>query len=167
MFEPIENYPELTILLDNWKTIRKEAVQVVDAMIDLGDWRSKNGKWKIFPLLLEEEDEKLLSDDIVKACRELVPKTIEIVEQIPNLQSFAFSMVAPNGYIMAHRHGNPFVSASLCLQDGGKNALIVEEETRNLNDGEIAVFDYRKMHAVYNWGDDSRIALIVSLNKKA
>ncbi len=166
MFESIEQYPQLKVLIENWEIIRDEAVQTIDEMLDLGDWRSEAGLWKILPLLVEEEDQAFMPNEKAESFRRLMPKTVDLVEQIPNVMSFALSMVESKGFIKAHQHGNPYVSSSLCLQSGGRNAIIVENETQYLEEGQMAIFDYRKFHAVYNWGNDRRIALIVALPKK-
>jgi aspartyl/asparaginyl beta-hydroxylase (cupin superfamily) len=163
MFEPNDLYPDLLALQKHWKAIKAEAINSKSVMIDLGDWRAEKGMWKVLPLLLEEEDKGVVPDKTVSFFRSLVPVTVKLVGQIPEVKSFAFSLVEPGGYIKAHQHENPYVSASLCLHDGGRNNLIVEQESRILQQGDLAVFDYRKTHAVYNWGSQFRIALIVAL----
>lgn len=166
MFESLEHYPELQQLQSSWQIIRDEAIKSIDLMVDLGDWRSERGQWRILPLMVEEEDAPYISNELIQSSRKIAPRTVALVEKIPQIKSVAFSLVEPNGFIKAHCHENPYASASLCLQSGGRNMLVVEQERRYLKESNIAVFDYRKPHAVYNWGNKSRIALIVALPGK-
>ena len=165
-FEELKKYPELVAVQKSWKVFREEAANAMGCMMDLKDWRSEQGKWKVLPLMAEKEDEGVIPTDLVESYRKLAPSTVELVEQIPNLKSFAFSLVYAGGFIRPHRHSNSFVTASLCLFGGTDTSIIVDHEIRICHEGEIAIFDYRRSHAVYNFGYSDRMALIIALDKK-
>ena len=164
-FEPAEAYPELPELAANWRTIRDEALLSIAAMMTITDSRAEAGEWKILPLMVQDEDRCVVSDESCAAFRRFAPQTVKLAAGIPALRAYAFSLVEPYGRIKAHRHRNPFVSASLCLQGGGHSEIVVDGDRREFHDGEIVIFDYRRLHEVVNHGDKPRIALIVALEK--
>ncbi len=164
-FEPLWKFPELNGVLADWRLIRDEALKSVESMLEMPDNRSENGEWKALPLMLEKEDWDVVHPETQQAARRLVPHTVRLVEAIPRLRAYAFSLVEPNGQIKAHKHSNPFVSVSLCLQGGGHSHIIVDGERREFRDGEAIVFDYRRVHEVVNRGDKQRIAFIIAIEK--
>ena len=163
-FRPLSLYPELSALFAGWRIIRDEALGSIDQMIGVDDERSERGAWRALPLMPEEEDRPFVPEQICQRGRALAPHTVRLVEELPSLRGFAFSLLRPRCRIRPHRHDNAYVTASLCLQSGGRSYICVDGEKRDYQEGEIIIFDYRLTHEIVNQGDDDRIALLVLLD---
>jgi beta-hydroxylase len=165
--ESLDNYPELTNIQRHWKTIRDEAIVSRRFSIPILDGRSANGLWKVLPLKTEPEDQIVISDELCLKNRKVAPRTVELLESIHSVQAYSFSFLSSGGRIKPHRHQNPFVTASLCLQSGENSYMFVDGEQRNFQDGEFLVFDYRRLHEVANEGSSERISLLILLELRS
>lgn len=156
----------LSTIRDAWSTIRDEALAVRERMLPVFDGRADSGLWKVLPLWTEPEDSGRFPPDLCTSCRALTPRTTAIVESVPGILACMFSMVAPGGRILPHRHHNPFLTVSLCLQSGGDSFIVVGRDRTDYRDGELIVFDYRQMHEVVNRGHADRIALLLLVENR-
>ena len=167
VFQSIDMYPELCAVQAEWQTIREEAIGSLESMTYIRDNRVRPQEWKVLPLMPEEEDRRIIPEEICRQSRRLAPRTIQLVESVPKLKAYAFSVLRPQGHIRPHRHTNPYVTASLCLQSGGESYIIVDGQRRDYRDGEIIIFDYTRTHEVVNRGNDDRIVLLISVDNRA
>ncbi len=145
------------------REVRDEALAARSLMSPVDDSRTRPGDWTVLPLLPEAEDRHLYTDHECAQNRAAAPRTVELVGSIPGVRGYVFSSLAPGAHIAAHRHGQPFVTAALCLQGGAGASIEVDGERRAFVDGEWTVFDYTLVHAVTNDGAIDRIVLLVLL----
>jgi len=148
-------------LRDAWTGIRDEALAARQRMRRIADGRVRPGMWHVLPLLAEPEDRAVWTPEFCMRCREAVPRTAALVDAIPGIHACTFSSLAPRGHIRPHRHRNPFLTVSLCLQSGGDSSITVAGQRAPYRDGEFLVFDYRQEHEVINEGDAERIVLLL------
>lgn len=166
-FQPLGLYPELESIAARYEVIRDEALAAKSAMTDIHDSRARPGVWSVLPLLAEKEDREVVSQGVCRANRCLAPRTTEIIRAaLPSVEAYAFSALEANGHIRPHRHANAFVTAALCLQDGGNSYIVVDGKRRDYRDGEVVVFDYTLEHEVFNLGPNERIVLLVLVDNR-
>src|ERR1700730_627317 len=95
--------PELNVLRDNWETIREEAEQLfaqgqIKAADKYNDWGFNSffrTGWKRFYLKWYEE----ALPSAVANC----PKTVELLNTIPNVKGAMFANLPPGGKLVQHR----------------------------------------------------------------
>lgn len=165
-FHHLSNYPELLEILSCKDTFQQEILHLRNSMKCIIDSRINVEKWRVLPLLPEEEDKTFVDEVELQKLRTLVPKTVSILKHKPFLKAYAFSLLEPGGHINPHRHLNPYVTASLCLEDGGNSYIRVENEKRRYKTGEILIFDYTMEHEVFNNGRNDRLVLLMLLENK-
>ncbi|WP_298315512.1 aspartyl/asparaginyl beta-hydroxylase domain-containing protein [uncultured Aquimarina sp.] len=166
MFQTSDLYPELIGIKQHLDSIKEEALLVRNQMSAIEDQRVELDVWNVFSLLPEEEDKVIVSDETWKTNQKLAPISTKILSEIEGLKAYAFSCLAPGGHIRPHKHNNPYVTAILCIQDGGDSYIKVEGEKKKFKNGEFIIFDYTKEHEVYNNGSSDRIVLLILLDNR-
>jgi len=164
----VSSFPELAPLRDNWQTIREEALNLFDegrirAAANNTDWGFhsffKSG-WKRFYLKWYE--------DALPSAVVLCPKTVELVNAIPNVHGAMFAMLPPGAKLGAHR--DPF-AGSLRYHLGLKTPnsddcfIIVDGEKCVWRDGEAIMFDETFIHTAENRTDQNRIILFCDVER--
>eukprot|EP01126_Amoeba_proteus_P043726 TRINITY_DN4816_c0_g1_i1.p1 TRINITY_DN4816_c0_g1~~TRINITY_DN4816_c0_g1_i1.p1 ORF type:complete len:336 (+),score=47.73 TRINITY_DN4816_c0_g1_i1:87-1094(+) len=89
------NFPQLSVLEENWQIIRDESVQAIRHF--LVAWPEKNiceKGWNVFPF-------KAFDNSLDAMCA-LAPKTAKILDSIPNVTTALFSTVRPRTHIKPH-----------------------------------------------------------------
>lgn len=165
MFEDPVRYPELQALQADWLSLRDEVMPVLFAAREMHDSRNIGG-WKTLALMVEPEDLDYIKPADLARGRGYVPKLCARVEHVTGLHAYALSIVPPGAKIDRHVHQNPLASASICLSGGAGAMLTVGDAVHAFSDGSMAIFDYRRPHAVVNRGPDPRVALIVAVDLK-
>ena len=163
MFEDPFHYPQLTQLQSHWQALRDEVMQILFAAHEMFDERADHG-WFTLPLLVEPEDRGVFPDRTIARARGYVPNLCAQVDRLDRLHAYALSILNPGAEIKTHTHRNPFASASICLSGGKGASITVEDATHHFTDGSMAIFDYRRPHAVTNAGPAPRVALIVAVD---
>lgn len=165
---PVENFPELDKLRDNWETIRDEAVRLFDegfirAAATNNDWGFysffKSG-WKRFYLKWY--------DDFLPSARTLCPKTVELLNSIPSVHGAMFAMLPPGGKLGAHR--DPFAGSlryhlGLVTPNSNKCRILVDGVECIWRDGEAFMFDETFIHSAENTTDVNRIILFCDVER--
>jgi beta-hydroxylase len=171
--EPVldnRHFPHLEPLCANWEAIRDEAREILKHREAIPAFQevstdqkriAKDTNWRTFILYgfgLKSE----------KNCRQ-APVTCALLEQIPNLQTAWFSILAPGYHIPAHRG----VSKGIIR---GHLGLIIPAERENCRmrvgdktfvwrEGEIVVFDDTFEHEVWNDTDEERVILLFDFDR--
>jgi aspartyl/asparaginyl beta-hydroxylase (cupin superfamily) len=166
MFQTLELYPELLEIKNHFKEIKDEVFSLNDKMFSIQDYRVNTNVWNVFPLLPEEEDRAIVSDEVWKKNQLLAPLTTSILSSISCLEAYSFSSLKPSGHIRPHKHENPYITASLCIQDGGDSYMVVNGIKSTFKTEEILIFDYTQEHEVFNNGTQDRIVLLMLLKNR-
>jgi ornithine lipid ester-linked acyl 2-hydroxylase len=164
------HFPYLEPLSANWEAIRDEVTQILkhrDAVpvfqeVSTDQKRiAKDSNWRTF----------ILYGFGVKAeknCRQ-APLTCALLEQIPNLQTAWFSILAPGYHIPAHRGvSKGIIRGHLGLivpADREKCRMRVGEEICVWGEGELFVFDDTYDHEVWNDTDEERVILLFDFDR--
>ena len=159
-------FPELKVIEDNWEVIRDEALALYEkghiaAKDDLpGSSFYKDNRWTSFYL-------KNFNNDIPSA-KELAPKTMALIEQVPTMSMAVFACLNPGKKI--NNHCDPFAftlrySLGLITPNSDQSGLIVNGDDYKWADGESILFDETFMHSAYNDSDKPRIILMTDIDR--
>ena len=163
-------FPFLENFTNEWKVIQQEANEVLkfrEAIpgfqeISPDQYRlAKEQNWKTFVLFgFGERLEKNAS---------LAPKTAEILEKVPNLQTAMFSILAPGYHIPAHKGVTKGILRShiglIIPKDREKCRIRVDDTITAWKEGEIFVFDDTYEHEVWNDTDEERVILLFDFDR--
>jgi aspartyl/asparaginyl beta-hydroxylase (cupin superfamily) len=165
-FQSASVYPELLPVIDRLPCIYREAILSNKNRVRVTDSRMHSNAWHVLPLKVEAEDATVMSDGLCQANQRLAPDTCNLLSAIPTIKAYAFSILQPTGHILPHSHENPFVTAMLCLKDGGNAFIRVNGESKYFKEGELIIFDYTKTHEVINNGLHDRMVLLMLLENR-
>ena len=153
-------FPQLEILTDNYEIIKKEYEQCNISY----DWPekelySKDSEWKVIPLYAFGKWNKNVN----------FPKTIKILEQIPDLKTALFSKLGPKTTLKPHQGwaelSNFVLRTHLGIQvpKKGKCGIVVKKSFRQIENGKLITFDDSLMHYGLNETEEDRVVLIVDI----
>ena len=165
-----EHFPFLTAFTDNWEIIQDEARKVLkfrDAIptfheVSPDQYRlSTENNWKTFVLFgFGQRLEKNAA---------LAPKTSEILEKVPNLQTAMFSILAPGYHIPAHKGVTKGILRThlglIIPKDREQCRIRVDDTITPWKEGEIFVFDDTYEHEVWNDTDEERVILLFDFDR--
>lgn len=160
------HFPELKVLEDNWETIRDEALALyqggqITAKEDLpASSFYKGNRWTSFYLKLY--------DTRIPSAYDLAPKTMELLNQLPNLNLALFAVLMPGKRL--NQHHDPFAytlrySLGLSTPNSENCGLIVNDDDYKWKDGDAILFDETYLHSAYNDSDTPRIILMTDIDR--
>lgn len=163
---PTSTFPELAPLKENWETIRDEArflmdedhIQKSERHNDLAFVAFYRRGWKRFYLRWYH--------DFLPSAQEHCPKTVELINSIPNVKAAAFTMLPPGTELGKHR--DPFALSmryhlGLVTPNSDDCAIWVDGHKYAWRDGEDFVFDETYVHWARNDSDQNRVILFVDI----
>ena len=164
----VEMVPELTVLRDNWQTIREEAQHLfaqgaIKAADKYNDWGFNSffrTGWKRFYL-------KWYGAPLPSALANC-PKTVELLNAIPNVKGAMFANLPPGGKLVQHR--DPFAGSlryhlGLVTPNSDKCRILVDGVPCVWRDGEAFMFDETFIHWAANATDVNRIILFCDVER--
>ena len=167
-FVAVERFPELAPLAQNWQVIRDEAlalfsgghIRAASGYTDIGFNSFFRRGWKRF--YVKWYDEPLPS------ARDLCPRTVELVQSIPNVNAAMFAMLPPGGDLGRHR--DPFAGSlryhlGLVTPNSDQCCIWVDGERYCWRDGEPVVFDETFIHWAENRSDTTRLILFCDVER--
>jgi beta-hydroxylase len=165
---PLEEFPELAKLSENWQTIRDEAVRLFDEGFIRA--AAKNNDWGFYSFFKSGWKRFYLKwyDDFLPSARTLCPQTVEILNSIPSVHGAMFAMLPPGGKLGAHR--DPFAGSlryhlGLVTPNSDKCRILVDGTPCVWRDGEAFVFDETFIHSAENATDVNRIILFCDVER--
>jgi beta-hydroxylase len=161
-------FPDLRALSDNWQMMREEALKLNDEGYirtaldnnDIGFNSFFKRGWKRF--YLKWYDQPLASAQV------LCPRTVALLNRIPNVKGAMFALLGPNTYLTPHR--DPFAGSlryHLGLVTANSDAcfISVDGERYAWKDGDAVLFDETYIHYVENNTDVTRIILLCDIER--
>jgi beta-hydroxylase len=165
---PVEQFPELKALSENWETIRDEAVRLFDEGFIRA--AAKNNDWGFYSFFKSGWKRFYLKwyDDFLPSARTLCPKTVELLNSIPSVHGAMFAMLPPGGKLGAHR--DPFAGSlryhlGLVTPNSNKCRILVDGVECVWRDGEAFMFDETFIHSAENATDVNRIILFCDVER--
>lgn len=163
-----DDFPELKILQDNWETIRDEAlnlnaeakIKASDKLDDLGFNSFFKTGWKRFYLKWYGAN--------LKSAEQLCPKTVALINQVPNIKGAMFTMLPPGARLVRHR--DPYAGSlryhlGLSTPNSEDCFISVDGQKYFWRDGEAVMFDETYIHYAQNKTDQNRIILFVDIKR--
>lgn len=161
-------FPELKLLDDNWEIIRDEAlhlramskIKAAEQNNDAGfNSFFKNG-WKRFYLKWYDASHP--------SAIEYCPKTVALLQQIPNVKAAMFAELPPAGVL--NRHRDPFAGSlryhlGLSTPNDDRCFIEVDGEKYSWRDGESCVFDETFLHWANNGSETNRIIMFCDVER--
>ncbi len=161
-----QHFPAVSVLEDNWEIIRDEALALYrDGHIAIKDDLPassfyKDNRWTSFYLKVYDSD--------IPSARELAPKTLALIEQVPGMNLALFACLNPGKKLNGHH--DPFAytvrySLGLSTPNSDECGLVVNGEDYKWADGESVLFDETYLHRAYNRSDQPRIILMTDIDR--
>ena len=167
-YHAVSQFPELSLLRDNWLIIRAEALALDDqqrisasqALDDVGFNSFFRTGWKRFYL-------KWYGTDL-RSAEHSCPRTVALLRQIPSIKAAMFASLPPGATLVRHR--DPFAGSmryhlGLLTPEDPRCAIYVDGEQYVWRDGQDVVFDETFIHHAENKTDKPRIVLFCDVNR--
>lgn len=160
MFFESSKFECFSVLELNWLLIRQELEQL--RQDHFMPWPEKflyEKGWEVFGLYAFGSK---LNDN----CR-LCPETTRLVKMIPGMTTAGFSALIPGTRITPHvGYSNTVLRCHLGLIVPDGCTLRVGTQTRNWQEGKCLIFDDTVEHEAWNYGDTTRIVLLIDFQKQ-
>jgi beta-hydroxylase len=165
---PVEQFPDLAPLQQNWQVIRKEAenlvaLQKIKAAENNDDagFNSffKNG-WKRFYLKWYDASHP--------SAERLCPETYKLLQGIPSVKAAMFAELPPGGKLNPHR--DPFAGSlryhlGLATPNDDRCFIEVDGQPYSWRDGQGVIFDETFIHWAINGSEGDRIILFCDVER--
>jgi beta-hydroxylase len=164
------HFPYLQPLVDDWETIRDEALNVLRFREDIPGFQdispdqyrlAQGTNWKTFIIYGFGQ--------LLETNAKLAPETARLLKGIPNLQTAMFSILAPGYHIPAHKGVTKGILRShiglIIPKDFEKCRIRVDDTVTAWKPGEIFVFDDTYEHEVWNDTDEERVILLFDFDR--
>lgn len=159
-------FPELKLFEDNWEVIRDEAMALYESgHIAIKDDLPasnfyKDNRWTSFYLKSYDSD--------IPSSYELAPRTMALIDQVPNMKLALFACLNPGKKI--NNHHDPFAfsvrySLGLSTPNSDESGIFVNGEDYKWGDGKSILFDETYLHSAYNNSDKPRIILMTDVDR--
>ncbi|MBX8568232.1 aspartyl/asparaginyl beta-hydroxylase domain-containing protein [Pseudomonas cichorii] len=161
-------FPELDVLKDNWETIRDEAMHLFDeGYIRAAEKNNDAGFGSFFKkgwtrFYLKWYDKALPSAET------LCPKTVALVNSIPNVKGAMFALLPGDSHLNPHR--DPFAGSlryhlGLSTPNSDACRIFVDGEEYSWRDGQDVMFDETYVHWVKNETQTTRVILFCDVER--
>src|ERR1700761_8981285 len=165
---PVERFPELSKLSENWETIRDEAVRLFDEGFIRA--AAKNNDWGFYSFFKSGWKRFYLKwyDDFLPSARTLCPQTVELLNSIPSVHGAMFALLPPGGKLGKHR--DPFAGSlryhlGLVTPNSDVCWIEVDGVRRSWRDGQAMMFDETYVHEAFNGADTTRLILFCDVER--
>ena len=167
-FFPLERFPWVRQVEDNWMIIREELERVLEDHEALPNFQdiskdqieiTDDDRWKTFFLYGYGFKAKL--------GVEMCPRTAALMEQIPGMTTAMFSILSPRKHILDHR--GPYKGVLryhlglIVPREKEACRIRVGEDVRHWEEGKSMIFDDTFNHEVWNDTDETRVVLFVDV----
>ena len=167
-FFPLERFPWVKHVEDNWELIREELEQVLLDHAALPNFQdiskdqieiTDDDRWKTFFLYGYGFKAKL--------GVEMCPRTAALMREIPGMTTAMFSILSPRKHILDHR--GPYKGVLryhlglIVPKDAQACRIRVGEDIRHWEEGQSMIFDDTFNHEVWNDTDETRVVLFVDV----
>jgi beta-hydroxylase len=163
-----DRFPQLAPLREHWRSIRDEALQLLDqGYVRTGVHHEDGGfntffkrGWKRFHLKWYGQP--------LNSARALCPRTVAILAGIPSVKAAMFALLSPGGKLNPHR--DPFAGSlryhlGLATPNSDACRIVVDGYSYSWRDGEDVVFDETYIHEAENSTDAMRIILFCDIER--
>jgi aspartyl/asparaginyl beta-hydroxylase (cupin superfamily) len=166
-----EEFPEGKLLKDNWKVIREELDEVLKNIENIPKFHEVDNLQKF----ISAKDDKAWRTFIIKGFNEWldhnceqVPRTTELIRQIPRVSMAMFSIIDGGKHIPPH-YG--FFKSVLryhlaMVIPEGEVYILVNGEKYSWTEGDHVLFDDTYKHEVWKKTDQRRVVLFIDVMRE-
>ena len=167
-FLPVNTFPELATLKAHWREIREEALRLHDALEikasanndDAGFNSFFKTGWKRFYIKWY--------GDAHPSAKELCPKTLELVKDMPSIKAAMFTELPPGAKLGIHR--DPYAGSlryhlAVVAPNDDRCFINVNGTPYSYREGEDVVFDETYMHWAENFSQGNRIVFFCDVER--
>jgi ornithine lipid ester-linked acyl 2-hydroxylase len=167
-FFPLERFPWVKRVEDNWTVIREEVEKLLESHAELPNFQdiskdqieiTDDDRWKTFFLYGYGFEAELG----VQMC----PRTAALMRGIPGMKTAMISILSPRKHILDHR--GPYKGVLryhlgiVVPEDAEACRIRVGEDIRHWEEGKSMIFDDTFNHEVWNDTDETRVVLFVDV----
>jgi beta-hydroxylase len=167
-FFPVERFPWVAHIEENWEVIREELEAVLQDREALPNFQdiskdqieiTDDDRWKTFFLYGYGFEAKL--------GVEMCPRTAALMREIPGMTTAMISILSPRKHILDHR--GPYKGVLryhlglIVPEDATACRIRVGDDVRHWEEGESMIFDDTFNHEVWNETDETRVVLFVDV----
>ena len=165
---PVQQFPELQALQDNWEMIREEAlalnadgaITVATGYNDIGFNSFFRTGWKRFHLYWYGKE--------MASAQASCPKTVALLKSMPSIKAAMFASLPPGATLVRHR--DPYAGSlryhiGLVTPNDPECFIEVDGERYFWKDGEPVMFDETYIHFAANKTDHQRIVLFCDIER--
>lgn len=165
---PVEDFPDLAPLKDNWKVIREEAldllaqqkIRAAASNNDAGFNSFFKAGWKRFYLKWYDASHP--------SAQRFCPRTHALLQAIPGVKAAMFAELPPGGKLNVHR--DPYAGSlryhlGLVTPNDDQCFIEVDGQRYSWRDGEATIFDETYIHWALNGTSENRIILFCDIER--
>lgn len=165
---PLDNFPALQLLKNNWKDITREALQLEQSQLikgsdkynDIGFNSFFRRGWKRFYLKWY--------NDFHPSAMEHCPGTVALLKQLPQVKAAMFVVLPSGSKLPTHR--DPFAGSlryhlGLITPNSKDCHIMVDGQPYAWQDGEAVLFDETFIHYAENKTDKDRLILFCDVER--
>jgi ornithine lipid ester-linked acyl 2-hydroxylase len=167
-FFPLERFPWVKHIEDNWTVIREEAERLLEDQAELANFQdiskdqieiTDDDRWKTFFIYGYGFEAKL--------GVEMCPRTAALMREVPGMSTAMISILSPRKHILDHR--GPYKGVLryhlglIVPKDAEACRIRVGEDIRHWEEGKSLIFDDTFNHEVWNDTDETRVVLFVDV----
>jgi beta-hydroxylase len=164
----LAQFPELKVLQDNWQVVREEVIALTaqsqikasDKYDDIGFNSFFRTGWKRFYLKWY--------DDPLPSAQALCPKTVALLESLPNVKGAMFALLGKHGKLVKHRDpyaGSVRYHLGIITPNSDQCFINVDGQNYAWRDGEAVMFDETYLHYAQNDTDMDRVILFCDIER--
>ena len=169
-YDVAETFPELGLADEHYETIRRELMAVLPQQEQMRLYHDVDGGQR----LISGNDEKawrvfflrVIGDRVKLPADELCPKSVEVMQRIPNLLEAFFSILEPGKSIPSHNgifYGYLRYHLAFKVPKRNPPSIRIKDTVYTWKEGESVLFDDSWNHEVFNQADETRVVLIIDV----
>ena len=165
---PVREFPELSVLQENWPTIREEGLRLIEMKkIKASEQNNDAGfnsffktGWKRFYLKWYDASHP--------SAERLCPQTYALLQGIPSVKAAMFAELPPGAKLNPHR--DPFAGSmryhlGLATPNDDRCFIEVDGQRYSWRDGQGVIFDETFIHWAENASDSDRLILFCDVER--
>lgn len=161
-------FPALDPLRGNWQTIRDEALHLFDEGYIRSAERHNDASFNSFFKAGWKRFYVKWYGEPLPSAQALCPRTVELVNAIPNVKAAMFALLPPGARLNPHR--DPFAGSlryhlGLVTPNANSCRIFVDGQEYFWRDGEDVVFDETYVHSAENTSGVTRVILFCDVDR--
>lgn len=161
-------FPQLSLLKNNWQTIRDEALQLEREELIKGSNQYNDAGFNSFFRRGWKRFYLKWYNDFHPSAKKYCPQTIELIKEIPEVKAAMFAVLPAGSELLQHR--DPYAGSlryhlGLITPNSEQCHIVVDGQSYAWKDGDDVIFDETYVHYAENKTDIDRIILFCDIER--